>query len=1510
MKNKRKMKSSSWILSIVLIIVISFVSVPVYAAQEEGEKTTIAFWNFENSNLPEDASEENKEAEWIADTEKPVERKEPKNPPSGTEQGKVLETVGWKEGKSWRTVISTEGWQDVKLSYVQRSSNTGAKYWKAEYSLDGSSWKTVSQEYAVGNDWTTGKKSELTLPTEAENQKQVYIRLIVSRNGQVVDDDKTISGGGYSDLDDVKITGNPYNEQPGILRIDYTAKKTGGNYWWSISKEPYVFQSGDVISYDVYLSTDAAGLGGVEVYCTGNGMNDFKFREHIQTGEWIDQEGISGIPSTDISDKAYGKWYHRELSVPASAAGFTLRDFCLGIDNGLHKEDDVLTAFYDNIKILRNGVTVFTIYEDGEPSVSQKVSPDNNTSYEVKLEAVRGVDAVLPEEPESPDESEKPLEVEAQNFGVSLTLGSEEMKASTGYQMDKYTIRSSPEIREGTVYVPLYPVMEAFGADVQWDGGTQTVTIRQARNTIIHKLGTDVVMVNGEEKPLNPEGSTVVSYAGNNSSIMVPSSFFEYINGKVSYGEESGLIKIVTPIVNVSYPSAKPEKPIAPLDIPVSEIAFRFVVSSDSQGVDEGLKNGVDDGTGPGLDAVLNQIKNLDYQPQFIIGAGDLVAGTMGKIPSELQEQLTNFRTHYTKVFDINTFLPVIGNHEQKGSIECQEMFTSMFSEFTERQDVHFCEGYNNTVWYYDDVKSNTRIFALNTNNPKEEHKITGKQLEWLKSNINPAMGQNIFIMHEPAYSTWHYGNALDRQVQARDEFWDVVERANNPMVFCGHEHLYSRKLINSRFDETIGGNTYSHEKQVYQIHIGGFGGGTNGTANNYKGVVTRPESMGVHHFAVVDILKDGRIHVQAIDKDGNLLDEFVQAKEDTERVTPGKVSFKENEVALERGEKILLEVTENVKVNYKSGDETVARVDNKGNVTAVGKGITYITATAQGGNFAACKISVGDADMGLAPDRITVTFDGDAMTERGFTWYTEAKMNAPVVSISKTPSFEDEINSFKADMQTVNTGYLYKAKAIELDPETEYYYRVGDSEKDVYSSIGTFTTGKSTGKFSFIHLTDTQADNREEAQIAANTLETALETVKGAEFIVHGGDIVENGSEEEMWKNFLNLSQKSLMNTTLAPIAGNHEKHPQAFTNHFKLNAQGETETGVYYSYDYSNAHFAILNTNDGAQNISEKQLKWLKEDVTSARAEGAEWVIVGMHKGPYSTGSHVDDEDIRAMRKVIVPLMDELDIDLVLEGHDHVYARTKILKYDTAGIQYGMSQGTTVITESDGEMKAEYMLATDGTIYLISNSAGAKLYGEKMSSSQIDLNKYWTLFEQHIQPAGQSPKRGELQNFTGITIEEGRLKAVVYELSKDGMVTVRDSFGIDKEVPAIIKAISQLPKVEQITLSDKEQIQMVRKKFNELTDEQKIAVGNLEDLEKLESRIEELENQKNEEDQKPGSDQLIPKPESGDIVNSEISQKQESPDTGDLGGMESWIFLVIVAINVMAVTGKVRKR
>ena len=1516
------------------------------------EEGVLAAWDFENGLTPSSAQEANAAAQWSADTGKEIAAKAPTNSSDGADQGMVLETTGWKVDKSWNTVISTEGWQEVALSWVQRSSNTGAKYWKAEYSLDGSNWKALTAEYAVGNDWTTGRKTGIVLPAEADNQKTVYIRLAVSRDGQVTNDNKTISGGGYSDLDDVKITGNPYNAVPGILRIDFTANQTGGNYWWGISKEPYVFQEGDVISYDVYLSTDASGIGGVEVYCTGNGTNDFKFREHLQAGEWTDQDGLSGIPSTDISSKAYGKWYHRELPIPASAVGLTLRDFCLGIDNGSHQEGDVLTAFYDNIQIINNGTPVLTIYEEGDPAVSEKISPDNNTSYEVKLQAVRGVDAVVPGEPEEPDTSEDPLEIEAQNFGVSMMLGSTEMQASTGYQMDTYTIDTAPEKQGDTIYVPLYPVMEAMGADVQWDGDTQTVTIRQARNVLTHQLGTAIAVVNGTEQPLNPDGDeNAVSYAKNSSSIMVPLSFFSYINGKATYGETSGLIKVVTPIVNVSYSSPQPETPVTPADIPDSEIAFRFVVSSDSQGVDEGLNEGKDDGTGPGLDAVLNQISQLDYQPQFIIGAGDLVAGTMGKIPAELQEQLANFREHYEAVFDIDTFLPMIGNHEQKGSVECQEMFASMFPEFTGRSDIHFCEGYNQTVWYYDDETSNTRIFALNTNNPGEEHKITGKQLEWLKANIDPSVGQNIFIMHEPAYSTWHYGNAMDRQIEARNEFWDVVESANNPMVFCGHEHLYSRKLVNYRFNETVGGTEYTHEKQVYQIHIGGFGGGTNGTANNYKGVVTRPESMGVHHFAVVDILKDGRIHVQAIDKDGNLLDDFVQSAADTEVVTPADVSFEKNELSLEIGDTVSMPVSEQVQVSYQSGDENVVRVDAQGHVTAGGNGTADITATANGGAFAACRITVGNPE--LRPDRITVTFDGDAGTERGFTWYTESEAGDPEVMVSEDGAFQKDVTVFKAEATVTDGGYMYKAKAVELNPATVYYYRVGDKEKNAYSQTGSFLTGKNSGAFSFIHLTDTQADSREEAAIAAGTVKTALETVEGAEFIIHGGDIVENGSNEEMWQNFLDLSQDSLMQTTLAPMAGNHEKQPGAFISHFNLDAQGATETGAYYSYDYSNAHFVILNTNDGAANISEEQLNWMKQDVAEARAAGAEWVIVGMHKGPYSTGSHVDDGDILSMREVIVPVMDELDIDLVLEGHDHVYARTKVLKYDPAGEQYGAPQETTVITESDGNMSAEYTLGTDGTVYLISNSAGAKLYGEKMSSSAVDLDAYWELFEQHLQPAGQSPERGSVQNFTGITIDGGRLKAVVYEVTKDGQVTVRDSFGIDKEVPEVIEAISQLPMPDQVTLENRAQVEAARNMLDALTVDQQAAVSNTADLEAVEAKLDELDGEDSgEEDpseepgeepggedpgvkpgdddpgddlggeepdnQHPGTTPGTQKPGTGSITGNQQtgtsggSHSGQSPDTGDPTNLVFWGGLAAVAFAAvcMAVVLKYRRK
>lgn len=70
-------------------------------------------------------------------------------------------------------------------------------------------------------------------------------------------------------------------------------------------------------------------------------------------------------------------------------------------------------------------------------------------------------------------------------------------------------------------------------------------------------------------------------------------------------------------------------------------------------------------------------------------------------------------------------------------------------------------------------------------------------------------------------------------------------------------------------------------------------------------------------------------------------------------------------------------------------------------------------------------------------------------------------------------------------------------------------------------------------------------------------------------------------------------------------------------------------------------------------------------QKDVRTSRERGAQWVILALHKGIYSKGYHsLEDADIRRVRQALTALIDDLRIDVVLQGHDHVYSRTKALK------------------------------------------------------------------------------------------------------------------------------------------------------------------------------------------------------------------------------------------------------
>ncbi|MEV4571338.1 DUF2341 domain-containing protein [Nonomuraea sp. NPDC049419] len=469
------------------------------------------------------------------------------------------------------------------------------------------------------------------------------------------------------------------------------------------------------------------------------------------------------------------------------------------------------------------------------------------------------------------------------------------------------------------------------------------------------------------------------------------------------------------------------------------------------------------------------------------------------------------------------------------------------------------------------------------------------------------------------------------------------------------------------------------------------------------------------------------------------------------------------------------------------------------------------------------------------APNRIATTFYGDPGTQRAFTWYSTLDTSGAAV-LSTDREFPEGSATVTVGAQREDSEdgeSFFRAVARDLKPGTTYYYRVGDAEQQVWSATGTFVTAKGGEEdFTFIDLTDTQSQNLAEAELSAQTIAKALKHVPDAEFVMHNGDVVEAGDREQDWKDLLDSARPSLLKTTFAPAPGNHDAHKNAFADHFTLEGPQDQDrsAGVYYSYTYNQAHFMVLNTNEGgAEGISGKQLDWLKADAEAARDAGATWLVLVMHKGAYTTANHLDDGDVMAMRRTLVPVIDELDIDLVLQGHDHVMSRSKVLAADPGGVQGARPVETTKITEVRNGKRVEYAVDPKGTIYFLPNTAGAKHYTQATNPQGVELEPYLRLFDRTGEQAGE--------NFTAINVTADRLTVNVYDIRERGVPRLFEGFGIDRAIAPVDAQLGKLP--QDVKLADAEAVAAARAAVNALTEAQRGALTGLKRLEDAERRL-----------------------------------------------------------------------
>ena len=384
--------------------------------------------------------------------------------------------------------------------------------------------------------------------------------------------------------------------------------------------------------------------------------------------------------------------------------------------------------------------------------------------------------------------------------------------------------------------------------------------------------------------------------------------------------------------------------------------------------------------------------------------------------------------------------------------------------------------------------------------------------------------------------------------------------------------------------------------------------------------------------------------------------------------------------------------------------------------------------------------------------------------TQMNATWYA-AQEGAGYVLVAKQSqlvngAMPENAAKFDATSTPANESgkWSNQATITGLEPGTVYAYQLVNGEEK--SDVATFTTA-TNGAFSFAFAGDPQIGASGNADSDTRGWDKTLGIIAdstqfdGVDFLLSAGDQVNTANNEDQYNGYLDHDE--LLSLPVATVVGNHDSSSNAYDQHFNVPNESElgvTNAGGDYWFVYNNTLFLALNSNS----MSTAEHKAFMEQAI-AEAGDVDWKVVTFHHSVYSVASHAVDGDILQRREALVPVFEDLDIDVVLMGHDHVYVRTY------------MMDGLTPITESDkytdqdGDGIPESVTNPDGILYVTANSAS----GSKFYTIQSTKYEYSAVQNQERVP-----------NVSRVDVSEDAFTITTYRTSD---MSVVDTFTINRE-------------------------------------------------------------------------------------------------------------------------------
>ena len=407
--------------------------------------------------------------------------------------------------------------------------------------------------------------------------------------------------------------------------------------------------------------------------------------------------------------------------------------------------------------------------------------------------------------------------------------------------------------------------------------------------------------------------------------------------------------------------------------------------------------------------------------------------------------------------------------------------------------------------------------------------------------------------------------------------------------------------------------------------------------------------------------------------------------------------------------------------------------------------------------------------DKNKAPEQLNVHVGDDAATQVNVT-YTTITDTSTVIAVTKADGGE---TMYFEGTSYIGLGgkYIHEISVNGLEPATEYVYTVGDGFNERNGKFKTALEQGDESSFTFAYLADTQVSNASNAKALGATLAKVNE--KNPDFVYLAGDVTDKSTNESQWEWLFNNDgvystggEDMFANNLVAVTQGNHDNNEM----YQHINAPEEAGK-IVYSFDYGCAKFIILNLESARydEDARAQQEAYLREVVKDAKSNG-QWTIVGFHKSLYTGASHITDSDIIAARKYWAPIFAETDVDLVLQGHDHVYSRGFV----TAE---GENANPTVL--EDGTI-----IQPDAPLYMVGGHAGGlKWYSKKnytvTENDPLALN--YSFLDVNSTDTGSDVKKEQVITMLEVSNETISVKTTFFKYNTDEDAITTDEYVYD---------------------------------------------------------------------------------------------------------------------------------